>query len=61
MMRYVCFRNSFAYVSAPNITHLVKPDGSATLCGRRGWETHEGEYEQGARRCCATPRRGARE
>jgi hypothetical protein len=44
-MRYVLFRKSFSYESAPNIAHLTKPDGSSTLCGRKGWETNEGPYE----------------
>lgn len=44
-MNYVCFRKSFSYEGAPNISHLTKPDGSTTLCGLRGWLTNEGRYE----------------
>lgn len=34
----VCFASSFAYGSAPNISHATF-DGARTLCGRKGWVT----------------------
>ncbi len=43
--RYVLFRKSFSYDNTPNISHLTKPDGTTTMCGRKGWETNEGPYE----------------
>lgn len=42
----VCFESSFAYESAPNITHMTL-DGKKTACGRRGWATSEGWHSNG--------------
>lgn len=44
-MHYVLFRKSFSYENAPNISHVTKPDGSATMCGRKGWATIEATIE----------------
>lgn len=38
---YVLFRSSFAYDSAPNISHITL-DGETTACGRKDWITTEG-------------------
>ena len=38
--RLVCFTSSFAYESAPNISHATL-DGERTLCGRRDWMTED--------------------
>ena len=48
MVEIVLFAASFRVASvrggpeAPNISHALKPDRSATLCGRTGWATEEG-------------------
>lgn len=42
----VCFTSSFAYESAPNITHLTL-DGERTACGRTDWATREGWIDDG--------------
>jgi len=42
----VCFRSSFAYESAPNITHMTL-DGKRTACGRSNWATTEGWHDAG--------------
>lgn len=38
---FVCFARSFAYESAPNLTHMTL-DGARTARGRTGWATTEG-------------------
>lgn len=45
-MDLVCFASSFAYASAPNITHLTL-NGTHTACGRTGWYTSEGRHPNG--------------
>lgn len=42
----VCFAASFAYESAPNITHMTL-DGKKTSCGLTGWVTSEGWHSNG--------------
>jgi hypothetical protein len=36
---------------SPNINHALRPDRSATLCGRTGWVTEEG-MEPADSICC---------
>ncbi|MHB8734245.1 MAG: hypothetical protein ACYC6M_02970 [Terriglobales bacterium] len=43
---FVCFASSFAYETAPNITHLTL-DGERTACGRVDWMTTEGVHPDG--------------
>lgn len=42
----VCCNSSFAYESAPNITHMTL-DGERTACGLTAWATTEGWHSNG--------------
>lgn len=55
----VLFSSAFRYEGAPNITHALRQDGSATFCGRREWATEEGvdHLEPDCLRCCAAMQR----
>lgn len=44
-MHYVVFHKSFGGDSCPCINHVTKPDGTATMCGRKGWATIEEPYD----------------
>lgn len=51
MVEAVLFASSFRGDAAPNINHALRPDRSATICGRVGWVTEEG-WEDMDSICC---------
>ena len=48
-VQVVLFASSFRLsgarggVESPNVSHALRPDRIATLCGRRDWQTEEGD------------------
>jgi hypothetical protein len=46
-MFYVCFDSVFRSENTPCVNHVTRPDGAATMCGRRGWRTFEEPYDPG--------------
>ena len=68
MVKAVCFASSFRLsgerggVESPNISHALRQDGTATMCGRTGRATVEGEVPADGidcRRCVKRAEGGA--